>query len=63
MAERRVLSGTELQASDIEEFEKALSRVPGVGGIVPPPPTVVPAPQSAAPAAPAAPVDPGPPRR
>ena len=66
MAERRVLSGTELQASDIEAFEKALSRVPGVGGIVPPPPSVVPAPQSAAPAAqaaPAAPVDPGPPKR
>jgi chemotaxis protein MotB len=69
MAERRVLSGTELQASDIEGFERALSRVPGVGGIVPPPPTVVPSPQSAAPAvpaaqvAPAAPVDPGSPKR
>ncbi|MFM1991779.1 MAG: hypothetical protein RJA99_4736, partial [Pseudomonadota bacterium] len=31
MAERRVLSGTELQASDIEEFERALGRVPGLG--------------------------------
>ncbi|MCX7231623.1 MAG: flagellar motor protein MotB [Burkholderiales bacterium] len=63
MAERRVLSGTELQASDIEEFEKALRRVPGLGGIVLPPPTVGPAPQSAAPAAPAAPVDSGSPKR
>ncbi|MFN7645182.1 MAG: flagellar motor protein MotB [Burkholderiales bacterium] len=63
IAERRVLSGTELQASDIEEFEKALRRVPGLGGIFLPPPTVGPAPQSAAPAAPAAPVDSGSPKR
>jgi chemotaxis protein MotB len=64
MAERRVLSGTELQASDIQEFERALSRVPGIGtgtGIVPPAPVVVPPVQpagaapAAAPTAPAAP--------
>ncbi|RPH42858.1 MAG: motility protein MotB [Burkholderiales bacterium] len=57
MAERRVLSGTELQASDIQEFEKALSRVPGLGGsIVPGPPVLVPPvqPGAAAPAGAAA---------
>ena len=63
MAERRVLSGTELQASEIEEFERALSRMPGRGGIALPPPTVGPAPQSAVPAAPAAPVDSASPKR
>ena len=62
MAERRVLSGTEL-ASEIEEFERALSRMPGRGGIALPPPTVGPAPQSAVPAAPAAPVDSASPKR
>ena len=40
MAERRVLSGTELQASDVREFEQAVEKAPqrGAGGIVPPPP-------------------------
>ena len=56
MAERRVLSGTELQATDIQEFEQALSKglrsVPG--GMVPKLPVVAPAivsPQSSAPQA------------
>ncbi|MFO0233482.1 MAG: flagellar motor protein MotB [Burkholderiales bacterium] len=40
MAERRVLSGTELQASDVGQFEQAVEKVVprGAGGIVPPPP-------------------------
>jgi chemotaxis protein MotB len=43
LAERRVLSGTELQASDIQEFEQALDKAQrAVGGIVPPPPQVAP---------------------
>lgn len=50
LAERHVLSGTVLQASDIQEFEQALNRVPGLGGIVPPVPVVPPV-QPAAPAA------------
>ena len=43
MAERRVLSGNELQASDIEEFERAVERIAprGAGSIVPQSPTVV----------------------
>jgi chemotaxis protein MotB len=56
MAERRVLSGTELQASDVEEFEQALAKggrqLPGT--VVPKLPSVAPAivpPQSSAPQA------------
>jgi chemotaxis protein MotB len=53
MAERRVLSGTELQASDIEEFEQALNKGgrTAPGGVVPKLPAVAPAivpPQSSA---------------
>jgi chemotaxis protein MotB len=44
MAERRVLSGNELQAADIEEFEKALGNAPpGPSSIVPVLPAPVPA--------------------
>jgi chemotaxis protein MotB len=44
MAERRVLSGNELQASDIEEFEKALGNAPRApASIVPAVPMPVPA--------------------
>jgi chemotaxis protein MotB len=42
LAERRVASGTELQASDIAEFEQALDKAQrAVGVVVPPPPQVV----------------------
>jgi chemotaxis protein MotB len=43
LAEARVLSGTELQASDIEAFEQAVERVAprGGAGVVPAQPTVV----------------------
>jgi chemotaxis protein MotB len=56
MAERRVLSGTELQATDIEEFEQALSKASRLlpGAVVPKPPSVAPAivpPHSSAPQA------------
>ena len=42
LAERRVLSGTELQASDVEQFEKAVAPVARTPGVLPPVPTVVP---------------------
>ncbi|HYF60018.1 MAG TPA: flagellar motor protein MotB [Burkholderiaceae bacterium] len=44
LAERRVLSGTELQASDVEAFERLVGRgAPSVVPGPPPPPQVVPA--------------------
>jgi chemotaxis protein MotB len=55
-AERRVLSGTELQAADVREFEQALGTAPRTGPVVAPPlPQAVPplpAPASDAPPAP-----------
>jgi chemotaxis protein MotB len=57
MAERRVLSGTELQAADVQEFEQALGTVPRtVPSVVPPTPQAVPP-------LPGAPADGAPPRR
>ena len=53
LAERRVLSGTELQANDIQEFERAVEQVAprAAGAIAPQPPVVaVPPPGQAGPA-------------
>jgi chemotaxis protein MotB len=65
MAERRVLSGTELQASDVGHFEQAVEKVVprGAGGVVPPPPgppSVMPSLPREGAAAPAAAVAPAP---